>query len=238
MGFNISGFAINKNLSDKEALLTDILGVALEFEAAIDFETASENAKDDGIIDVYFGKNGTLIFAPIDMCVNDSYAYPDVDILTFAISETASAYHFRYTQNGELVRARMEYEDQIINEEGRKLPLEIEEVEIIEVIWKQMAKLLGESFWDIEPDAKVYRYKIVNQDDISNTEYSESVEIDHKIDDANDEREESSFPIQETYYTPPAPKKNNEWIHLAIIALVILIMIGALIYVFYLMFFD
>lgn len=71
MGYNISGIVINKNLREEIEELSKILNLNLEFVKEIDFETASENWKDEGIIDLYFGEDGTLIFANEYVCLND-----------------------------------------------------------------------------------------------------------------------------------------------------------------------
>lgn len=54
MSYNISGVVINKNLKGCDIELSKLLQLDLEFICEIDFETASENWKKEGIIDVYF----------------------------------------------------------------------------------------------------------------------------------------------------------------------------------------
>ena len=62
MGFNLSGLAINQNYKDSFDQLQKGLGWTLKKESDINFETASSNWKEDGICDVYFSENGTLLF--------------------------------------------------------------------------------------------------------------------------------------------------------------------------------
>ena len=63
MGHNISGIAINKNFENNTEELSRLLGVELQIENEIIFEDACENWKEEGYFDVYFSKNGTLVFA-------------------------------------------------------------------------------------------------------------------------------------------------------------------------------
>jgi len=104
MGFNISGFVINRNLENRTDELSKILGLDLDFESEIDFETASENGKDEGVIDVYYGKNGTLVFAEAELCVS-AYSYPDTDLFTFALFETSMTFFFAYSNDGVITRS-------------------------------------------------------------------------------------------------------------------------------------
>ena len=85
MGFNISGLAINKNYENDFDSLQKELGWNLKKETEIDFETASSNWKDDGICDVYFSENGTLLFNSMEMCT-ESFPLKNDNSLTFALS--------------------------------------------------------------------------------------------------------------------------------------------------------
>lgn len=159
MGFNISGIVVNKNFEKNIEELSKILKLNLVFQEEVDFEIASENWKDEGIVDIYFGKNGTLLFLNEDLCLNDGYSYPNSNILTFAMSETAMAFNFGYTENGENIRSKMEVNGEVIDENGNKLEIENEE-EISEIILKMIAKILGKSFENIETTEKAYRFLI------------------------------------------------------------------------------
>lgn len=160
MGFNISGIVINKNLKEQQQELSKMLNLDLKFSEEIDFETASENWKDEGIIDVYFGENGTLVFVNEDLCLGNGYSYPDTSILTFAMSETSMAFNFEYTENEKHIRSKMVVNEEVIDEEGIKLKAEYENDDTSEHIWQQLSLVLGKSFWSIEPDEKAYRFLI------------------------------------------------------------------------------
>lgn len=174
MGFNISGIVINKNLEKNFEELSKILNLNLEFQEEINFETASENWKDEGIVDMYFGKNGTLLFLNEDLCLNDGYSYPNANILTFIISETSMAFNFGYTENGNNIRSKMEVNGETIDEQGSKLQIENVEQDISEVIWKQIEIVFAQKFWDIQPEEKAIRFKIINSE---NRELVNSPEI-------------------------------------------------------------
>lgn len=164
MGLNISGIVINKNLEGNTDQLSKILNLNLEFDREIDFETASENWKEEGFIDVYFSENGTLIFANEDLCLGEGYAYPGANILTFASSETSMAFNFSYTENNEIIRSKLEVNGEVIDEYGNKLITEIENEDISEVIWNQISAVLGKKFGDIQLQEKSLRFYIKSSD--------------------------------------------------------------------------
>ena len=184
MGFNISGIVINRNLEKNNEVLSKILNLNLEFDKEIDFETASENGKDEGIIDVYFGNNGTLIFANEDLCLGDGYSFPKTNIMTFALSETSMAFNFAYTENGNIIRSKMEINGEIIDEKGNKLEIENDEEDISEIIWKLISEILGISFGSIEPNEKAFRFSIKKSSHINSEDEIQEVKND-KFDFSN-----------------------------------------------------
>lgn len=163
MGFNISGIAINKNLNgrlDKLSRILNFYDTEIKFLKEIDFETASENWKQDGIIDVYFSENTTLIFASLDLLAGAEFSYKNTNILTFSLSETSMAFDFTYTENGSNIRSRMEVNGEIIDERGNRLEIENEEEDISEIIWKMVSEVLGIPFESIETNEKAFRFSI------------------------------------------------------------------------------
>ena len=162
MGHNISGIAINKNFENNVEELSKLLGVELQIENEIIFEEASENWKEEGYFDVYFSKNGTLIFANIDYCL-EPYSHKETNILTFALSETSMTFNIGYTENDILVRSIMKVNDEIVDEEGAPLQCEIEnEDDMTEAIFDQIGEVIGMHFYEIELDEKAYRFSLKN----------------------------------------------------------------------------
>ena len=168
MGFNISGLAINKNYENDFDSLQKELGWNLKKETEIDFETASSNWKDDGICDVYFSENGTLLFISMEMCT-ESFPLKNDNSLTFALSETSMAFYINYCENGIEKRLIMEVNDERMQDEGEKLGVENNAEDTSEIIWNQLEVVIGKRFWDIEPDEKATRYLFVHEN-ITNTE--------------------------------------------------------------------
>lgn len=177
MGFNKSGIVINKNLEKNIVELSKILNLNLVFQEEIDFETASENWKDEKIVDIYFGENGTLLFLNEDLCLNDGYAYPNTNILTFAMSENSMAFNFGYTEDGNNIRSKTEVNDEIIDEYGNKLDTE-NEGDISEIILKLISEVLGNSFEKIELNEKAYRFLIKDTSSINSENQIQEVKYD------------------------------------------------------------
>jgi hypothetical protein len=157
MGFNISGLAINKNYEKEFDQLQKELNWKLEKQSEIDFETASSNWTEDGICNVYFLENGTLIFMGMDMCT-ESFPLRNANTLTFALSETSMAFNINYCENGIEKRSIMEVNDERMIDEGDKLEVEAKSEDTSEIIWNQIEKVIGKSYWDIEFNEKAVRY--------------------------------------------------------------------------------
>jgi hypothetical protein len=168
MGFNIYGLAINKNYENDFDSLQKELGWNLKKETEIDFETASSNWKEDGICDVYFSENGTLLFISMEMCT-ESFPLKNDNSLTFALSETSMAFYINYCENGIEKRSIMEVNDERMQDEGEKLEVENNAEDTSEIIWNQLEVVIGKRFWVIEPDEKATRYLFVHEN-ITNTE--------------------------------------------------------------------
>lgn len=162
MGHNISGIAINKNFENNVEELSKLLGVELQIENEIIFEDACENWKEEGYFDVYFSKNGTLIFANIDYCL-EPYSHKETNILTFALSETSMTFNIGYTENDVLVRSIMKVNEEIVDEEGEPLQCEIDnEDDMSKAIFDQIGEVIGINFYEIELDEKAYRFSLKN----------------------------------------------------------------------------
>jgi len=157
MGFNVSGLVINQNYENKINQLQEEFKWNIRKESEIDFETASSNWKEAGILDFYFSESGTLIFMNIDMCT-DSFRLKNANTLTFALSETSMAFNVNYCENGILKRSIMEVNNDRFTDDGEKLSVEDKSSDTSEIIWNQMEVLLGKKFWSIEPDEKAIRY--------------------------------------------------------------------------------
>ncbi|MDA3616233.1 hypothetical protein [Polluticaenibacter yanchengensis] len=232
MGFNISGIVINKNLKERKEELSKILDLNLEFDKEIDFETASENWKDEGIIDVYFGKDGTLIFANEDLCLGDGYSYQETNILTFAMSETSMAFKFGYTENGKNIRSKMEVNGETFNEEGDKLEIENDEGDISEVIFKQIETILHQKFWDIQPDEKSMRYFIKSSEQ-SKPDPAPIISEQEKDEIISEQKVQPEIINHST--TSITVKKSERYILIGLFAFALILLIGVL-YVIYSLF--
>lgn len=164
MGFNLSGLAINKNYENDFDHLQKELGWNLEKQSEIDFETASSNYKDEGICDVYFCDNGTLLFISIDRCT-ESWPLKKDNTLTFALSETSMAFNIKYCENSIEKRSILEVNGERMHDQGEKLDIEDKSEDTAEIIWNQIEVVIGKRFWDIEPDEKAIRFVFSKKND-------------------------------------------------------------------------
>lgn len=162
MGYNISGLAISKNYENNFEELQKELGWNLKRESEIDFETASANWTDEGICNVHFTENGTLIFLNMEMC-SASYPIKDANTLTFALSETVMAFNLNYCENTVEKRSIMEVDGVRMEDEGEKLDVETKSEDTSELIWNLIEGVLGKSFFEIDLEENAFRYTFQNQ---------------------------------------------------------------------------
>lgn len=231
MGHNISGIAINKNFENNVEELSKLLGVELQIENEIIFEDASENWKEEEYFDVYFSKNGTLIFANIDYCL-EPYSHKETNILTFALSETSMTFNIGYTENDVLVRSIMKVNDDTIDDEGEPLQCEIDnEDDMTEAIFDQIGEVIGMHFYEIELDEKAYRFALKNTASI---EQPPQVQVEAESAISIIEPEETNEVPQQLFNAKtniPETENKGVGIELIGVAIVIIALLIGLIYV-------
>ncbi len=160
MGFNVSGLVINENYENRMEDLQAALGWNLQKGETISFETASSNWKDERLCDVYFSEKGTLLFISMERCAQP-LGIKNTNTLTFALSETSMVFNRSYCENGIVKRSIMEMEGDRMSARGEQLPVEEISEDTSEIIWNQLAVVLGKRFWDIEFGEKAERYTFV-----------------------------------------------------------------------------
>lgn len=159
MGFNIAGIAAGKNLENNIAEIEQSIGYKLELIEKIDFETASRNWKDNEFCDIYFGKNGTLIFLSHELSI-EPYSIMDLPTLTYAMSETAMTFCFHYYNKGEFVRSLMEAEGNELRSDGTPLEFESSPVDCSSLIWELIDKTIDGKYFAIDLEEPSYRYRL------------------------------------------------------------------------------
>lgn len=157
MGFNISGLVINKNYSDKLSELESILGEKLRFEKEVLYEDCLESWKEDDYCDIYFSENGTLIFMAMERG-GFAFKIPNKNAFSFVLSEMTMVFCLNYTENGKSIRTIVETEGEISENEGEPLDIEENEDDKSELIYLLIEEVLGESFHEIDLEAKCLRF--------------------------------------------------------------------------------
>ena len=157
MGLNISGIVIDKNYSDNITELESIIGEKLKFEKEVIFEETCESFKDDNYCDIYYSKEGTFVLLSMERGGFEFYATGQ-DSFSFVLSEMTMTFCINYMKNGNLIRTLIETEDEITDNEGTPFEFEKNEEDKPELIYHLIEKTLGESFHEIELEAKCFRY--------------------------------------------------------------------------------
>lgn len=181
MGFNISGVVIDKNYKNNLAELETVFGQKLLFEKEVLFEEALESWKEDGYCDIYFSEKGTFVLVSMEIGGFDFYAKDQI-AFSFVLSETTMLLSVNYTQHDELIRSIMESDD-MSEDEGEPFDFENDEEEdTSSLIYHLLETTLGESFDDIDLEAKCFRYTFqkMNNQNSSLEESNDKLNADEK----------------------------------------------------------
>jgi len=173
MGFNFSGIAINESFEDDIETVENLFGWTLTEVATVDFEQASGNWKEDGICDIYFTENATLIFLCMDMC---TVAYPlaKLKTLSFVLSEGSMSFSFNLTSNKEVLRSIVDSEGIRLEDSGSVLESESGVEDLSEVIWTELDNTLGVKFNSIDLFDTAKRYTLATSNPSQNSLNSEA----------------------------------------------------------------
>lgn len=156
MGFNISGLVIDKNYENNISELETIIGEKLVFEKEVIFEETLESWKEETYCDIYFSKKGTFILLSMEIGGFEFYA-ENQTAFSFVLSEMSMTFTINFTKENELVRSIMISED-MIEDEGVPFDFETEDEDKSELIYQLIENTLGESFHEIDLEAKCFRY--------------------------------------------------------------------------------
>lgn len=159
MGFNIAGLVIDRNYQNDLASLEQILDQKLVFEEEVNFTQASENWKESVYCDVYFTSRGTLVFLGMEAAAFE-FPVAKQKTLSFVLSEMTMTFSVNYTRNKFVLRTMVETEGELVEDKGEPLDFEDTESDKSELIYHLMEEVLGESFWDVDQEAKCYRYAL------------------------------------------------------------------------------
>lgn len=159
MGFNIAGIVVNENYENRVEKLQVELGLNLAFVEEITVEEASRNWKDEGIFDVCFLGNATVIFMSHADYL-ESYYMSHNNVFAFAVSEVSDTYSFNYSESGVQKRFYMAMEGEVAQDEGVPLPSEKGTEHPVDIVWKTMNSMIGKPFSDTDMSAKAYRYRL------------------------------------------------------------------------------
>ncbi|MGB0862665.1 MAG: hypothetical protein ACPGXZ_07080 [Saprospiraceae bacterium] len=159
MSISTFGIVISKNYKDNLDELQKELGWKLKKEGIIDLETASENRKEAGIVDIYFSKKGTLLFLSAEsMDSIDGKCIKGIAQLAFAIEEITMAFILQYYENGILKRSIMDFDGELI-ETGTPFSFEEKCEETAEVIYELIEEMIDfDLLMAVELEGEAVRY--------------------------------------------------------------------------------
>uniref|UniRef100_UPI00404ADE5C hypothetical protein n=1 Tax=Flavobacterium sp. TaxID=239 RepID=UPI00404ADE5C len=179
MGLNISGLVIDKNYENNLTELESILGQKLVFEKEVIFEETLENWKEDTYCDIYFSKNGTFVLLAMEIGGFDFYA-KNQTVFSFVLSEMTMVFTVNYTKDNKFIRSIM-VADEMTEEEGEPFEFEKDEEDKSELIYHLIETTLGESFDDIDFEAKCFRYSFKKEQE----QAQEKVQKQEKVKEPN-----------------------------------------------------
>jgi hypothetical protein len=168
MGWNLAGFAINKNYENKieelsKALFKSGRSHLVEGRNKYNFEKSSTFGSTKGRMDFIFTEKGSFAFCNVMeteyiLGSRNPELLQGTEMVLFAMSETSMAFMMKYYVDG--IKTR---EIQNINGEtkyafGNPLKLESEEEDMSELFFGIVGELIGKSFDSIELDEPFTRY--------------------------------------------------------------------------------
>lgn len=195
MGLNFGGLCINRNLQGKEDKIEGILGVLLEPSATFSLEEAMDDWPNETFIDVYFSDSGTYVLCDIDFCVVP-YLIEGAACFSFVHIETSMSFSINYAENGLLLREITEHEGEIMEQSGEPLLEESENADTSELVFALFEKIMGNSFWNVPPEAVVHRFKVSSKIEYAELESEVGIE----------EKQEEIEVAQTTYEEPVLDK--------------------------------
>ena len=173
MGYNFTGFTIDKNFGKDPEKVIKFLRLPLTFEKEVDFNSASAY-KEAEYFDIFFSDQGTSIytFEPIQL---DPAQSEGCSILSYMVSETSMAFFMALDKDGQRVREVLDNEGDISDNIGSPLDIEGKQ-HLMEVIIKQKEKMFGLNFYDTPLEMKGYRYRLaqVREEDIYKAPFYDS----------------------------------------------------------------
>lgn len=168
MGWNLAGFAINKNYQNQiddlsKALFKSGRSHLVEGRNKYNFEKSSTFGSTKGRMDFLFTEKGSFAFCNV---METEYLLesrnPELlqgtEMVLFAMSETSMAFMMKYYKNGIKIREIQNIEGEMKFSFGDPLQLESEEDDMSELFFRIAGELIGRPFNSIEIDEPFIRY--------------------------------------------------------------------------------
>ncbi len=168
MGWNIAGFAINKNYKDSINELSQALFKSWKYHLVegrnkYTFEKSSTFGSTKGRMDFMFTEQGSFAFCNVMetqylLGSINSKLFEGTEMILFAMSETSMAFMMKYYADGIKIRELQNIEGKTIFSFGDPLDIEQNEEDLTEVFFKLVSELIGKEFYSIEADEPFTRY--------------------------------------------------------------------------------
>jgi hypothetical protein len=168
MGFNLAGFAINRNYEGDIELLSKTLFKSGKYKLfqgknKFDLERSSVFGSTKGRMDFYFTEKGSFAFVNV---METPYILGNLNkellkgskMLIFAISETSMTFMFKLFIDGIKVREVQNIEGEVTFSFGEKTEVEKIEEDMTEICFALAEEIIGENILSIEPDKVFIRY--------------------------------------------------------------------------------
>lgn len=168
MGWNVAGFAINRNYKDNMDELAKALYISgrvklVQGKNKYTFAKSANSGSTKGRMDFYFTEQGSFAF------INGTEVrgipgktnlklLEGTEMLVFAASETAMGFELKYYKDGNLIRDFFHFENRMVTSKGEELEEEKTEKDFAYLFFDLVGKLIGKSFWSIGSEEEFVRY--------------------------------------------------------------------------------
>jgi hypothetical protein len=168
MGWNIAGFAINKNYQNdidglSKALMKSEKSHLVEGRNKYTFETAATFGSSKGRMDFMFTNKGSFAFCnvmetPYILGSRNPELLQGTEMILFAMSEIATTFMIKYYVDGVKTREIQSIEGIVKESFGEPLEVEKQKNDMVELISSITNNLIGVPFDGIDPRKTFTRY--------------------------------------------------------------------------------
>lgn len=166
MSFIFTGVAINKKFNPKkiDSFAFRFGCNSLKFDKELTFEESLDMDYEDEYLDFIFFKNSTFVLIPIEYAINLKVGKASFkcETLFFTTNEVSMSMWMYYYKHLQTIKISREVNLKIEKDYDKDFDIPYEDTS--DLIFKMIERICKKSFWDIDNETKVYRFRPTNKE--------------------------------------------------------------------------